>query len=279
MGLKDWRARARLLKELAARELRERLEEGPLVAEATERLRRWLGEPSDSLGSAPSEVSERAGSPEPFRGGTPAEADAASLAGERSAPAPEGAGGAMEDGPGPRPEPESESELRDEPPPLASAALARLLAEQGKLQVAEQVAEQVLAQGTDEALAEELRGWRHLLAAMDGERCDGCFPVVTRPGTLSVGWCVSARRLARTGKLLPQAPQLTVRLVLWGLDEAGWPRRRLLERTAAGPVGYTRFEGLGSELHAVVAVGLRHDERFVSAVHAGPLTLGRTSDR
>ncbi len=314
MGLKDWRERARMLKELAARQLIERLEEEPLVGEATERLRRWLGEPvepgeREPGGSAPSvesagaaspavaatEQQDRSGAPSPADalgseppGGTEASGAAASDhiggAAEANVAATAGPAGEAPEAADTAPSSEEETPAEDgdaslatdmegEPPPLVSAALARLLAEQGKLRMAAEVAEQVLARGEDEVLARELGCWWAADAASRGEVPEGCFPVAAQHGTLSVGWAVSEARLRRTGRLLAGEPSLTVRLVLWGLDAAGEPRRRLLEREAAGSVGYVRFDGLHAGERVVVSVGLRSGERFVSAVHAGPLAV------
>ena len=321
MGLKDWRERARMLKELAARQLIERLEEEPLVGEATERLRRWLGEPAEPGerepapaggpgGSAPSvgsagaaspevaatEQQERSGAPSPAgaRGSEPpgegteapgaaasehtggaAEANVAATAGP-AGEAPEAADTAPsseEETPAEDGDASLATDVEGERPPLVSAALARLLAEQGKLRMAAEVAEQVLARGEDEVLARELGCSWAADAASWGEVAEGCFPVAAQHGTLSVGWAVSEARLRRAGRLLAGEPSLTVRLVLWGLDAAGEPRRRLLEREAAGPVGYVRFDDLQTGERVVVSVGLRSGERFVSAVHAGPLAV------
>ncbi len=268
MGLKEWKERARRLRALAERGWRE---EG-VVRQAVERLERWIGEPSEPRAGAfqarggAREVDEDQNVPSATAAERPPRAETVptSLAFDEGEATP-CEGGTDE-----------ERTL-----PLATATLARLLASQGKLALAVEVADRVLAEGEDEALSGARRQWVERLAAEVSEaRMDRgaeveCRLDVASEGGLTCGWRVDPVSVRRAERYLGAegVARLALRLVTWRASADG----RLVREQAEWPIeasnGVRHVSGVPSGSRVVAAVGVRRGERFVSVAHAGPVRV------
>ncbi len=282
MDLKAWRERARRLKELAERGLKEGLEGERVVRQAVERLERWFAEASGEQ-VLPASPPEAAGS----RSERPV---ASRMAREHGASPPEATGSrserpvasrmAPEHGASPRPDASAGgavSEPEREPPPVATATLARLLASQGHLALAVEVADQVLAGSPDADLAEARRAWVARLGAgahePDPSPKGGCRLDPLPEGGVACGWNLEPADLRRAERLLDGGGEarLVLRLVHWRATEAGALCREESEWAVEAFRGARDVSELPSGCHVVASVGLRRGERFVSAAHAGPV--------
>jgi len=178
--------------------------------------------------------------------------------------------------------------------PIRTRTLARLLAEQGHAARALAIYEELIAANPgDLTLVQEARAVgakpsdRDAAPTIEVVRApaalygsDQITAAIVDANTLFVHWEVTEAGTARARSVAesagrsagepatPDAPALTLRIVVLRADSDGVVRSEAIERAAPPAGGETFVTGLPSDATLFAAVGVRRGERFVAITHA-----------
>lgn len=157
------------------------------------------------------------------------------------------------------------------PPPIATATVARLYLQQGKLDQAEAIYRKLLGQDPrDPRLLEGLAQVQRCLAAQHHAAPDEHVTLRSSEGGLLCNWRVTIDGRERAAIVLGHQGRLALRLVFFP-PAAGNPRTIALD-DLEGQVTLPLSDQEASL--AAAAVGLSGDgDRFVSIAHCGPVAL------
>jgi len=188
----------------------------------------------------------------------------------------------------------AKSGSRTDASPIRTRTLARLLAEQGHGARALAIYEELIAASPgDLTLVREA----HAIGAEPSDRdagptieavrgpaalygSDQITAAIVDANTLFVHWEVTEAGTARARSVAesagrsagepatPDAPALTLRIVVLRADSDGVVRSEAIERTAPPAGGETFVTGLPADATLFAAVGVRRGERFVAITHA-----------
>lgn len=162
----------------------------------------------------------------------------------------------------------------DDAPPIATATVARLYMEQGKLDQAEQIYRGLLRDSPqDPRILQGIEEVRRRRDELLGASSDDVVALEPLPdGELTCRWRVSVEGRARAGLVLGGNGTLVLRIVAFPIAPESRPRDLELDRDA-GQASLTPPEGASL---VGAAVGLRAgDGTFVSITHCPPVSLAR----